>query len=71
MRSKSAAKPEADAGPTDWQKVTGAMNRARESKDIETRALIIDEVRDLIEKLPDSQRHAAEEEVAELMKPAE
>jgi hypothetical protein len=56
---------------TDWQKVTGALARARNTADTETRALIIDEVRDLIAKLPDSQRHAAEEEVAELMKPAE
>lgn len=69
MRAKS--KPELAPEPTDLQRVTGALARARNTADTETRALIIDEVRDLIEKLPDSQRHTAEDEIAELMKPAE
>lgn len=72
MRSKSAEKSEAkEPDPTDWQKVVGVFNRARECKDIETRALMIDEVRELVAKLPDSLRHTAEDEIAELMKPAE
>ena len=72
MRSKSAEKSEAkEPDPTDWQKVVGVFNRARECKDIETLALMIDEVRELVAKLPDSLRHAAEDEIAELMKAAE